>query len=149
MTFLPSWLDPVMQTSDDREHPIHANSRSLAFLLRNAQAATTQGGEEMRAVGEKPNPGEVRRHCVPGTRPKIEETVDRLKVTTGLADPGVHPSARDFTISVSADTVIAALLRRVGGRAAFSVAELARAEQLHLERRGDGHKLELWVVTDT
>lgn len=67
-----------------------------------------------------------------------------------------HRQDRDFTVSASTDAVIIALLRRLRGLAevtsgpvSLTANELARAEQVHLERRADGHKLELWVVSDT
>lgn len=56
---------------------------------------------------------------------------------------------RDFTCTASYETVILALLKRLGGKAGISANELARAEQFHLDRRADGHKLELRVIGDT
>ena len=63
---------------------------------------------------------------------------------------------KDFTVNASTDAVIVALVRRLkglcdtsAGPITITAAELARAEQLHLERRADGHKLELRIVGDT
>lgn len=63
---------------------------------------------------------------------------------------------RDFTVGASTDAVIIALMRRLRGKIDASPAgvvltsgELARAEQVHLERRADGHQLELRIVGDT
>jgi hypothetical protein len=91
--------------------------------------------------------GEHTAHASRGAGP------DRQRDT---GDGGERPAAiprreraKDITVSATTDTVIIALLRRVGGRAAFTVNELARAEQAHLERRADGHKLSLWTVGDT
>lgn len=60
-----------------------------------------------------------------------------------------HKERASVTVSASSEVVIAALLERVGGRAAFTDNELRRAEQRHLDLRGDGHRLELWTVSDT
>lgn len=63
---------------------------------------------------------------------------------------------KDFTVSASTDAVIIALLRRLKGLCdttsspiTLTAGELARAEQVHLHRRADGHKLELRIVEDT
>lgn len=63
---------------------------------------------------------------------------------------------KDSTISASTDAVIIALLRRLHGQCelpsgpiVLTVNELARAEQVHLERRANGHTLELRIVGDT
>lgn len=45
----------------------------------------------------------------------------------------------------SADTIITALLQRVGGQAAFTANELARAERIQTERRWDGYLLQLYT----
>ena len=62
----------------------------------------------------------------------------------------------DFTVNASTDAVIIALLRRLRGMAevpkgpvVLTAHELARAGQVHLDRRADGHKLELRIVEDT
>jgi hypothetical protein len=62
---------------------------------------------------------------------------------------------QDFTVCATNDAVIVALLRRIhglcrpSGPVVLTANELARAEQVHLERRADGHKLELRIVGDT
>ena len=55
----------------------------------------------------------------------------------------------DITVSASTDTVILALLRLVGGSASFTIVDLARAEQKHLDKRADGHTLRLVSIGDT
>lgn len=47
------------------------------------------------------------------------------------------------------ETLILALLRRVGGHAGFTKNDLARAAQTQLVRRDDGHTLELTARSDT
>ncbi len=64
-------------------------------------------------------------------------------------------NARDFTVSASTDAVIVALLRKLHGKCSaatpitLTAGELARAEQVALERRANGHTLELRIVEDT
>lgn len=76
----------------------------------------------------------------------------------GRSGPATGTKVKDFTVSCSTDAVIIALLRRLrapGSRVpgahpvVLTAAELARAEQVHLDRRADGHNLELRVVDDT
>jgi hypothetical protein len=65
-----------------------------------------------------------------------------------------HPSSLELEVeddvvterylSCAYETVIAALLVRVGGRASFTVGELARAVG-RLETRDDAHTLSLWL----
>ncbi len=47
----------------------------------------------------------------------------------------------------SAETLLKAVLRRIGGAGSFTVNELARAEQRHLDQTGNGHTITL-TVTD-
>jgi hypothetical protein len=73
------------------------------------------------------------------------------------ADPPEEPEPvqpwgkEDITVTADVETVMIAMLQRVGngGRLGFTANELARAKQHRLERRADGHKLELWIAKDT
>jgi hypothetical protein len=70
------------------------NTLGAMTSVSEAPDKISKGGTNMRTAGESPDLGEVRRHCVPGTRPDNEEKVDRLKVNSGLADPDAQKSAR-------------------------------------------------------
>lgn len=61
-------------------------------------------------------------------------------------EPPINP--KSATRSAPA-TIILALLKRVGGKATFTLNELARAHQAQLAERFDGHVLELSSKTDT
>ncbi len=62
---------------------------------------------------------------------------------TDHADPWRDPNVNLITVSATMETVLKALLQRVGGRASFTADELARAEQVDLEKVGNGHTLSL------
>jgi len=73
----------------------------------------------------------------------------RPVIAEAVKDAAENPG-RDLTVTADPDTVIIALVRRLGGRSAtFTADELARAKQLTLDLRSDGHTLQLRVFDDT
>lgn len=81
--------------------------------------------------------------------PKKQNAKRRSGKPTAPPSPQVIDDSGSITVTATAEVVIAALVKRLGGRAGFTANDLARAEQLHLERRGDGHTLTLWTIGDT
>lgn len=108
-----------------------ANIRDLQAQLTQAATASvctvadkiSKGGTSMRAVGEKPSPGEVRRHCVPGIRP-VEEPSEAGKDVSTESHGGSEPDSNtlaDRALIKSATALRPSDARAVGGGGGASV----------------------------
>ncbi len=141
------------------------NNRQVADVPRDKRGKALQLYDRVQAGEESVRKG--RKATVTRVYPDSAGCIDiRVLFDGDSEEEPVHGSCvellpkvertRDFTVTASVEVVIIALLRRIHGltapgpaRVSFTENELARAEQVHLGRRGDGHRLELWVIGDT